>query len=104
MLFRSGSTLWSFNGSVDDHFDSRDVELIKSTENAVGITFWARFNDHWKVFDISTTETDAFNNFPLIQSGRIDCDINKLKYFPFDINPGLSKIFMQSCGTCSDVL
>ena len=47
---------------------------IKSTENILGITFWARFDDHWKLFDISTTETDTSNNFPLIESGKIGFD------------------------------
>ena len=70
---RVGPALWSFNGGADGHFNIRDLELIKSTENALGITFGVRFDDHWKLFDISTT--DASDNFPLIESGRIDFDI-----------------------------
>ncbi|EDR00618.1 uncharacterized protein LACBIDRAFT_313079 [Laccaria bicolor S238N-H82] len=66
--------LWSFNGSVDGRFDIRHLELIKSTENELGITFWVRFVDHWKLFNISTSETDTSNNFPLIESGRIGFD------------------------------
>ena len=94
---RVGPALWSFNGSVDGHFNIVDLELIKSSEYALGITFWVRFDDHWKLFDISTTETGASNNFPLIESGRIDFDLKfKLKR-PFDGSPGLSNIFMQSC-------
>ena len=103
---RVGPALWSFNyGGTDGYFDNRQLELIKSTENAVGITFWARFNDHWKVFDISTTETDASNNFPLIESGRIDFDLKierrgieiGLMFHLYNENSSLSKIFMQSC-------
>jgi hypothetical protein len=90
---RVGLALWSFNGSVDDHFDIFDLELIKSAENALGITFGVRFDDHWKLFDISTTETDASNNFPLIESGRIGFDL-KLK---LDESLGLSEMFIQSC-------
>ncbi|EDR04825.1 uncharacterized protein LACBIDRAFT_304117 [Laccaria bicolor S238N-H82] len=77
---RVGPALWSFNGSVRGRFDIRHLKLIKSTENELGITFWVRFDDHWKLFDISTTvETDASNNLPLIESGRIDFDL-KLKW------------------------
>ena len=102
---RVGPTLWSFNGSVDGHFNILDLELIKSTENALGITFWVQFHDHWKLFDISTTETDVSNNLPLIESGRIDFDFKfKSKSLRFNESPGLSKNFMQSCRTCSDVL
>ncbi|EDR00612.1 uncharacterized protein LACBIDRAFT_295707 [Laccaria bicolor S238N-H82] len=80
---RVGSALWSYNGSVDGHFNIDDLELIKSTENALGITFWVRFDDHFKLFDISTIETDTSNNLPLIESGRIDFDL-KLKSKPED--------------------
>ena len=72
---RVGPTLWSFNGSVGGHIDIDDLELIKSTENALGITFGVRFINHWKLFDISTTDTDASDNLPLIESGRIDYDL-----------------------------
>ena len=70
---RVGRGLWSFNGSVDGHFDNDDSELIKSTENALGITFGVRFDDHFKLFDISTTDTS--DKFPLIESGKIDFDL-----------------------------
>ena len=93
---RVGPALWSFNGSADSHFHIRHLELIKSTENALGITFLARFDDHWKLFDISTAETDTSDNIPLIESGRIDFDIKfNLKSFQANKNPGLSKFFMQ---------
>ena len=89
---RVGSALWSFNGCVD-HFDKGcDLQLIKSTENTLGITFWVRSADHWKLFDISTTETDASNNFPLIESGRIDFDlVIKSTVVLEEYMPGLSK-------------
>ena len=70
---RVGRGLWSFNGSVDGHFDNDDSELIKSTENALGITFGVRFDDHFKLFNISTT--NASDKFPLIESGKIDFDL-----------------------------
>jgi len=79
--------VWSFNGSADGHIDTNDLVLIKSTENALGITVGARFDNHWKLFDISTTKT---NNFPLSESGRIDFDL-KLQLNPL----GLSKIFIH---------
>ena len=87
---RVGPALWSFNGSVDGHLNVPDLKLIRSTENALGITFAVRFEDHWKLFDISTTETDTLNNFPLIEWGRVDCDIKfKLKSKSFENhNPG----------------
>ena len=95
---RVGPVLWSFNGSVDGHFNIRDLELVRSTENTLGITVWARFDDHWKLFDISATETDASNKFPLIELGRIDFDLEfKFKPLYIERSPGLSKIFMQSC-------
>ena len=91
---RVGPALWSFNDSIDDHFNIRDLVLIKSTENTLGITFWAPFDDHWKLFDISTTETDTSNNFPLIESGRIDFDLRfKLESSFTKKSPGLSKNF-----------
>ena len=74
---RVGLALWSFNGDVNGHFNICDLELIKSTENALGITFGMQFDDHWKLFDIST-EIDTLDNFPLIESGRMDFDL-KLK-------------------------
>ncbi|EDR04730.1 uncharacterized protein LACBIDRAFT_330332 [Laccaria bicolor S238N-H82] len=73
---RVGLLMWVFNNSVDGHFDIDHWVPIKSTENALGITFWARYNDHWKLFDISTTETCASDDFPLIESGEIDFDLN----------------------------
>ena len=82
---RVGLALWYFNGSVDGPLKNLDLELMKSTENALGITFWAKFDDHWKLFDISTTETDASNNFPLIESGRIDFDL-KFKSKPLRLD------------------
>ncbi|KIJ90595.1 hypothetical protein K443DRAFT_686667 [Laccaria amethystina LaAM-08-1] len=69
---RVGPTLWSFDGDVHSRFDLYNFVPIKSTENALGITFGEQFNDHWKMFDICTTDTDASDNFPLIESGRID--------------------------------
>jgi len=85
-----GPTLWSFNDDVDDHFQIFGV--IKSTKNALGITIAVWLDEHWKLFDISTTETDALNNFPLIESGRVDFHL-KLKLE--DDNLGLSQNFMQ---------
>jgi hypothetical protein len=89
---RVGRALWSFNGDNDGHFDIFDLKLIKSTENAFGITFGVQFNDHWKLFNIFTTDTDPSDNFPLIESGRID---SKSKSHEDSI--GLSENFMQSC-------
>ena len=82
---RVGPALGSFNGTVDRHFDIREWVPIKSTENAFGVTFGLQFIDHWKLFDISTTDTDAFNKFP---SSDLKMRRNSL---------GLSKIFMPSC-------
>ena len=91
-----GLALCYFDNDVDDHFHNFHLELIKSTENALGITFLMQLDDHWKLFDISTTETDASDNFPLIESGRIDFDpqITELKW-ECENSLGLSGIFMQ---------
>ena len=90
---RVGPALWSFNGGVASHFDIDDLVPINYTENALGITFGVRFHNHWKLFDISTT--DASDDFPLIEFGRIDFDI---KYSEWERRSrlGLSEIFMQS--------
>jgi hypothetical protein len=93
---RVSPALWSFNGSVDDHFDIDNLKPLKSTENALGITFGARFDNHWKLFDISTTDTDALDKFPLIESGRIDFDLKLNSRWEHD-SFGLSNIFRQSC-------
>ena len=90
---RVGSALWSFNGSVDGHFEVIDLGLIKATENALGITFRVRFNNHWRLFDISTTETDASDNFPLIESGKVDFDLKLKSKSVVDKSLGLSKNF-----------
>ena len=94
---RVGPALWSFNSSVDCDFNIVDFELIKSTENPLAITFWARFGYHWNLFDVSTTETGALDNFPLIESGKMDFDlkIKELKFLDENRYLGLSKIFMQ---------
>ena len=64
---------------------------MESTKNALGITVVDRFDDHWKLFDISTTNTDASDKFPLIESGRIDIDLKiKSKWNKF----GLFQNFM----------
>ena len=92
---RVGPTLWSFHGSVDDHFDVGGLVPIKSTENALGIAFAANCHDHWKLFDISTTGTNASDNFPLIESGRIDHDPKPKEWEYVDKNDlGLFEIFM----------
>ena len=54
------------------------VMPIQSTESALGITFGMQFDNHWKLFDISTTNTGSWANDPLIESGRINFDL-KLK-------------------------
>ena len=91
---RVGPALWSFNRYVHCDFNTVDFELIKSTENPLAITFCALFDDHWKLFDISTT--DASDNFPLIESGRIDFDIKLYSKWERRSSLGLSEIFMQS--------
>ena len=94
---RVGPALWYFNSS-DDRLHTFQWKLIKSTNNALGITLWARFDDHWKLFDISTTETDTSNNFSLVELGRIDFDAKFNSRSLLDPrNPGLFKIFMQLC-------
>ena len=90
---RVGPALWSFNGGVTSLYIGTLVP-INYTENALGITFGLRFDDHWKLFDISTT--DASDNFPLIESGRIDFDIKLYSEWERMSSLGLSKIFMQS--------
>jgi len=86
---RVGPTLWSFNNGVDDHFHISDVGVVKSTKNALGISIAAWLDEHWRLFDISTTKTDASNNFPLIESGRIDLHLK------LGSEDGLSQNFMQ---------
>ena len=90
---RVGPALWSFNGGLARHFDGILVPM-SYTENALGITFGVRFDDHWKLIDISTTDTP--DNFPLIESGRIDCDIKLDSEWDCRNSLGLSEIFMQS--------
>ena len=93
-----GPTLWFIRSFVRGRLHSSKLELKKSTENALGIILEAQFDDHWKLFNISpssTTETDALNNFPLIESGRIDY-VPKPKENSED-RLGLSEILMQSC-------
>ena len=89
---RVGPALWSFDGGVASHFDIDDLLLINYTENALGITFGVRFDNHWKLFDISTT--DASENFPLIESGRIDFDIKLYSEWERRNSLGLFEIFM----------
>ena len=91
---RVGPALWSFNGGVHGHFDIDDLVPISYTENALGITFGVQFDDHWKLFDISTT--DSLDNFPLIESGRIDFDIKRYPLWARMTSLGLSEIFLQS--------
>ena len=91
---RVGPALWSFNGGVHGHFDIDDLVPINYTENALGITFGVRFDDHWKLFDISTT--GASDNFPLTESGRIDFDLKFYSERERRHSLGLSEIFMQS--------
>ena len=91
---RVGPALWSFNGGVASHFYFGDLVPINYTENALGITFGVRFYDHWKLFDISTT--DASDNFSLIEFGRIDFDIKLYLEWDRRRSLGLFKIFMQS--------
>ena len=94
---RVGPALWSFNSSVDcNHRYDFDLELKKSTENPLAITFWDQFDDHWELFDIpTTTAPDISDNFPLI-ARRIDFDlkIKELKWVRKN-SLGWSKIFMQ---------
>ena len=97
-----GPALWSSSSSIHRYFDIDDLVLIKSTKNALGITIGMPFHDYLKLFDISTTDTDASNNFPLIECGRIEFDL-KLEAWSryFSKNFGLSEIFMP-CWTCSN--
>ena len=96
---RVGPALWSFNGSVDCYLKFSKLEVKKSTENAWEITLEAQFDDHWKLFNISissTTETDALNNFPLIESGRIGYEPKPTdEEWPWsESRLGLSEIFI----------
>ena len=92
---RVGAALWSFEETAGSFRMS--LKPMKSTENALGISFWMRDRDHWRLFDISTTDTDASGNNPLIESGRIDFN-SKLGRD----SVGLSEIFIQLCQTCSN--
>ena len=94
---RVGPVLWSFNGSVDGHFNTNDLELIKSAENALGITFGVQFDDHWKLFNISTTHTDTLDNFSLIESGRVDFNLE------LNLKPERGSSFGLSQISCSHV-
>ena len=85
--------LWSFYGSGNYHLNIFKLMPIKSTENELGITFGVRFIGYWKVFNIST---DASDNSPLIESGRINYGL-KLKaseWVGVENSLGLSQIFM----------
>ena len=100
---RVGPVLWSFYGSIDEYFNILGWELIKSTENLLGITVGRRFKDHWKLFDISTDDTDSSDNFPLIESGRIDFDLKLHSGWVRKSSPGLSKFFHAAVLTCPNV-
>ena len=91
---RVGPALWSFNSGVARHFDIDDLVPISYTQNPMGITFGVQFDDHSKLFDISTTDTP--DNFPLIESGRIDFDITLYSKWQRLNSLGLSDTFMQS--------
>ena len=91
---RVGPVLWTFTGSVDGHFDIRDLVPTKSTDNALGVTLGVQFDDHWKLFDISTIDTNTLDNFPLIESGRIDFDLKLVSKWDRKISLGLSEFFM----------
>ena len=91
---RVGPALWSFDGWVGSHLNIDDLVPINYTKNALGITFGLRFDDHWELFDISST--DASDNFPLIESGRIDFDIKLYSEWERRSSLGLSETFMQS--------
>ena len=93
---RVGPALWSFSSGILGDLDNFDLELIKYTENPLAITFWARFDYRWELFDISTTETDASDKSSLIESGRMDFGIEGLKFKLLGHNKhlGLSKIFV----------
>ena len=64
--------------------------LIKSTDNALGITLGEQLHGHWKLFNVSTTETDASDNIRLIESGRID----------FDLKPKSHKLLVGQISVC----
>ena len=68
--------------------------LIKSTDNALGVAFGVQFDDDWKLFDISTIGTHTLDDFPLIESGRIDFDLKLVSKWDHKISLGLSKFFM----------
>ena len=91
---RVGPILWSFNGSVDSHFDIHDLVPIKATDNALGVAFGVQFDDHWKLFDISTIDTNTVDNFPLIEFGRIDFGLKLVSKWDPKISLGL---FELSC-------
>ena len=91
---RVGPALWSFNGGHASHFDIGDLLPINYTENALGITFGVQVDDHWKLFDISTTDTS--DKFPLIESGRIGFDIKHYSEWGRRRSLSLFKFFMPS--------
>ena len=94
---RVGPALWSFDGMVG-YLGISPLEPMKSTENALGINFWMRDGHHWRLFDISTTDTDASGDIPLIESGRIEFNL-KLGWDSI----GLFEIVIQLCQICSNV-
>ena len=86
---RVGPVVWSFYGSIDGYFNILGWELIKSTDNALGITVGMRFKDHWKLFDISSADTDSSDKIPLIESRRIDFDLKLNSEWVRESSPGL---------------
>ena len=85
---RVGPALWSFDGSVNYPYNVFDLESMKTTKNAMGITLGVQSIYHLPLFDISTSDTDA-NDFPLIESGRIHFNSEWMLWNSL----GLSEIF-----------
>ena len=87
--------LWSFESSVGG-FNNSKLKLMNFTENPLAFTSWAPFGYDWKLVDLPTTETDASDNFPPMQCGRIDFDVKIKGLEGVRKNSlGLSEIYMQ---------
>jgi len=66
--YRVGPALWTYHNY--GHSNIFQLQPMKSTTNALGITFGIDFKDHMELFDVSTDAKE--NSYPLVEAGKLN--------------------------------
>ena len=68
--YRIGPALWTYHGY--GHSNIFKLRPMKSTTNALGITFGVHSKSRMELFDVSTNAKEDTYGYPLVEAGQLN--------------------------------